>query len=239
VVPQNRKTFVIPSEVEGCTKPGTVFDPSPLLRTGSAQTDGSLFTVSQMKQTSLPRGFNANKTGYMLSLRAILFTLLVPGSVVGLIPDALVHRWPIGYEPGLVRYIGLAFILVGLFFYTSSTVAFLTKGRGTPAIWFTKPIRFILGEEPRNLVVKSLYLVTRNPMYLGVTAIVFGEAIWSGKEILFPYAVLLWFFFHFIIILVEEPHLRRLYGTEYERYCRMVPRWIGFRKRSDENGHDT
>lgn len=175
----------------------------------------------------------------VLALRAALFTVLVPGTAVVLIPYVPVERWPDRYTFGQLQYIGLAFILAGLFFYAASAFAFLTKGRGTPTIWFTKPIRFILGEEPQNLVTISLYLLTRNPMYLGVTAIVLGEALWLEKKVLLPYSMLLWVFFHLIIILVEEPHLRRLHGTEYETYCRTVPRRFGFRKRSDEKGDKT
>ncbi len=76
-------------------------------------------------------------------------------------------------------------------------------------------------------------------MYLGITVLVLGEALWFGQKILLPYTVFLWFFFHFIIIFLGEPHLRRLHSTVYETYCRVVPRWFGFRKCSDEQGYDT
>lgn len=32
--------------------------------------------------------------------------------------------------------------------------------------------------------------------------------------------------FHFVVLVVEEPSLRRLFGAEYEEYCRTVRRWI-------------
>jgi protein-S-isoprenylcysteine O-methyltransferase Ste14 len=34
-------------------------------------------------------------------------------------------------------------------------------------------------------------------------------------------------FFHLVVRLVEEPHLRAMHGPAYEIYCRAVPRWLG------------
>ena len=175
----------------------------------------------------------------MLFMRAVLFTILVPGTVAGYLPYIIAQRWPDQFDFGIVQHIGLLLITAGVLLYGMSTFLFLTEGKGTPAIWFTKPLRAVLGEEPQTLVLNGLYQRTRNPMYLGVIVLVLGEAFWFGKKILLPYTVFLWVFFHFIIILVEEPHLRHLYGTEYETYSRTVPQWIGFRKRSDEKGHET
>ena len=28
------------------------------------------------------------------------------------------------------------------------------------------------------------------------------------------------------VLLYEEPHLRKIFGADYEEYCRNVPRWI-------------
>jgi protein-S-isoprenylcysteine O-methyltransferase Ste14 len=32
--------------------------------------------------------------------------------------------------------------------------------------------------------------------------------------------------FHLFVRLYEEPHLRRVFGAEYEAYCRRVGRWL-------------
>jgi protein-S-isoprenylcysteine O-methyltransferase Ste14 len=32
--------------------------------------------------------------------------------------------------------------------------------------------------------------------------------------------------FHILIVIFEEPVLKRTFGTAYEQYCRSVPRWI-------------
>lgn len=168
----------------------------------------------------------------MLIIRTILFTLLVPGAVVGLFPYLLSGRWPEQLDIGLFRYTGFVFIMVGVIFYVASTMKFMTEGKGTPAIWFTKPIRFLIGEAPRSLVPHGLYRFTRNPMYLGVIATVLGEAIWLEKTILLYYTAFIMLFFHLIVVFVEEPHLRKLHGHGYLAYCRTVPRWIGARRKT-------
>ena len=169
----------------------------------------------------------------MLTLRAILFTILIPGTIAGYLPWSLATGSPQRLEIGPLRYIGLLVMFVGILFYAASAYSFVTKGKGTPAIWFTKPIRFIIGEEPRALVLSGLYRFTRNPMYLGVVSTVLGEAIFFEKQVLLAYAVSLWLIFHFVIIVVEEPHLRDREGDAYEAFCRRVPRWIGFGTKRD------
>ena len=167
----------------------------------------------------------------MLILRAIIFTILIPGTIAGYLPWSLATGSPQHFEIGPLRSIGLLVMLAGILFYAASAYFFVTKGNGTPAVWFTKPIRFIIGEEPRTLVLSGLYRFTRNPMYLGVVSTVLGEAILFEKQILFTYAASLWLIFHFVIIVIEEPHLRDREGETYEAYCRSVPRWIGFGKK--------
>jgi protein-S-isoprenylcysteine O-methyltransferase Ste14 len=166
----------------------------------------------------------------MLLLRALLFTILVPGMVGGYLPYVIVQRWPDQFDFGIVHSVGLLLIAVGLLLYGICTFLFLTKGRGTPTIWFTRPFRAILGEEPRMLVSHGLYQRTRNPMYLGVTLLVFGEALWFANVALCVYTVALWIFFHGVVVFIEEPHLKARGGQQYAMYCSKVPRWFGFRK---------
>ena len=91
-------------------------------------------------------------------------------------------------------------------------------GRGTPA-----PIA-----PPQRLVVVGFYRYVRNPMYVGFLAgwvglwVVFGRAN-SGALIVACVAVLAVALF---VRLYEEPHLRKVFGADYETYCRNVPRWL-------------
>jgi protein-S-isoprenylcysteine O-methyltransferase Ste14 len=37
-------------------------------------------------------------------------------------------------------------------------------------------------------------------------------------------------FIHLLLVLWEEPDLRRRFGSEYDSYCQAVPRWVGRRR---------
>jgi len=102
----------------------------------------------------------------------------------------------------------------------------ICKGKGTPTIWFAKKLKFLIGEEPIKMVSSGLYKMSRNPMYLGVLNIALGEAIFFESEAILFYTGILIIFFHLIVIVFEEPHLKKKYGQEYENYTKQVPRWF-------------
>ena len=116
-------------------------------------------------------------------------------------------------------------VAAGASIYSVCLLGFLTAG-GTPAIFFTRHLRFLIGEEPRRLVEGGLYRVSRNPMYIGVLLVVFGQAILFGSERLAEYGLAVAVIFHLVVVYVEEPHLRRERGASYQEYCRRVRRWL-------------
>ncbi len=157
----------------------------------------------------------------MLWVRGLIFTALVPAVIAWYVPrriDPCVRRWDAGW----------LLIAPGILIYLMCLIRFLSAG-GTPAIFFTRPLRFLIGQEPRALVADGLYRFSRNPMYVGVVLAVFGQAILYASPRLALYGVFLCACFHAVIVLIEEPHLRRQNGEPYLRYCRTVPRWIRFR----------
>jgi len=91
-------------------------------------------------------------------------------------------------------------------------------GHGTPA-----PI-----VPPKKLVVVGFYRYVRNPMYVGFITgwvglwIVFGRA--NRVAIAVAFAVVLGV--NLFVLWYEEPHLRKVFGAEYEEYCGNVRRWI-------------
>lgn len=91
-------------------------------------------------------------------------------------------------------------------------------GHGTPAPF----------APPRKLVVVGFYRYVRNPMYVGFFIgwiglwIVFGRA--SVAAIIGAAAVVLGV--HLFVLFYEEPTLKRLFGADYEEYCRNVSRWV-------------
>jgi len=93
---------------------------------------------------------------------------------------------------------------------------FAETGLGTPA-----PI-----DEPHVLIVKGLYRYVRNPMYVGVGCLIASRALfWQSFPVLI-YLIFVATCFHLFVIAYEEPHLKRVFGAEYEEYCRRVHRWL-------------
>ncbi len=97
-----------------------------------------------------------------------------------------------------------------------SFARFAFKGLGTPAPVFPT----------RHLVVSGLYRYVRNPMYLAVASVIFGQGLLFGDVRVLEYGVLVWLAFHLFVLLYEEPVLRRSFGAEYESFCAHVGRWI-------------
>lgn len=150
-----------------------------------------------------------------------MFSVLVPGTVVWWLPRSLIHcDWTMRHVTGWIP------LALGAILYISCTAQFLLRGKGTPNIFFARPLAFLIGREPLRLVHESIYRYSRNPMYVGVITMVFGEALLFGSRNLLFYAFALCIWFHLVVILIEEPHLRRKRGEEYREYCRKTPRWI-------------
>jgi protein-S-isoprenylcysteine O-methyltransferase Ste14 len=157
-----------------------------------------------MKQTSAAIG-------------AIAFFVAAPGIVAGLAPF-WINRWhwaAAAWDPLPVRSSGAAVIAIGLIALVECFVRFVHKGHGTPA----PPM------PTATLVVSGLYCHVRNPMYLGVFAIVAGQGLLFGDPWTLLYAACLWIGFTVFVQMYEEPTLRRTWGTQYYLYCANVPRW--------------
>lgn len=75
------------------------------------------------------------------------------------------------------------------------------------------------------LVVKGLYRYVRNPMYVAVSLLIFGQGLLFGSVPILRYGVIVFVGFHLFVMLYEEPALRRKFGKEYELYCENVRRW--------------
>ena len=78
----------------------------------------------------------------------------------------------------------------------------------------------------RTLVVSGLYHFVRNPMYVAVAAMIFGQAILFASWGVALYGVVIAAAFHTFVRLYEEPTLRRAYDEEYVAYCAATPRWV-------------
>ena len=85
-------------------------------------------------------------------------------------------------------------------------------------------------------VAPGLYRFSRNPMYVGVLLVVFGQSVLFASPRLAAYFCAVAIFFHLIVVFAEEPHLRATRGASYEMYCRAVPRWLGLPGRRRKTG---
>ena len=154
----------------------------------------------------------------MLLLKNLLFTVLVPATVAVYIPLRVLGGLERirGMSWRAVQSLGLTPLVLGVALYAWCVWNFAVVGRGTPA-----PV-----DAPKVLVTLGPYRHLRNPMYLGVLLLVLGEALLVGSRSILLYSGVLSFFFHPFILLVEEPVLRRQFGTSYDDYCTAVRRWV-------------
>jgi protein-S-isoprenylcysteine O-methyltransferase Ste14 len=151
--------------------------------------------------------------GRLLWLRALLSFLALPGVVAFAVPLVLLRadRWcGAGWAPG-AALAGLGFAIL-----LWCVRDFHAAGRGTLAPW----------DPPRHLVVVGLYRFVRNPMYVGVLALVAGWALLATSPLLGAYTVALALVFHLRVVSYEEPWCARTFGGEWSRYAAAVPRWV-------------
>jgi len=77
-------------------------------------------------------------------------------------------------------------------------------------------------------VVVGFYRYVRNPMYLGFFVgwaglwVVFGRLTMVAIKV----ASVMLLGVVLFVLLYEEPTLRKMFGAEYEEYCRNVRRWV-------------
>ena len=154
------------------------------------------------------------------SLGSAIFFVLAPGTVAGLVPW-WITEWHLRPASGnvallLLRWAGLALILVGLMPLVASFARFAWQGLGTLA-----PI-----VPPTRIVVGGFYAHVRNPMYVAVLVILLGEAMLFADDRLLLWAAAFWLLTHLFVLLYEEPALARAFGGDYATYRTNVPRWI-------------
>ncbi|MCC6368538.1 MAG: isoprenylcysteine carboxylmethyltransferase family protein [Bryobacterales bacterium] len=163
----------------------------------------------------------------MLLVRTLVFTILVPGFVAVWMPQWALGQWPERWAGfGSTAVPGWLLVFFGSSLYAQATARFFLDGKGTPAVWFTKPVAFLIGKEPERLVAGGLYRRTRNPMYLGVATSILGQGLIFHSTAVLAYGAIAWAVFHCAVLFIEEPHLRAREGESYLRFCREVPRWI-------------
>lgn len=153
----------------------------------------------------------------MVALKTLIFTIVAPGTLLGIVPWLLLQSSGEAVMPSLsIWLIGLIPFFVGAILYFWCAGAFTFIGKGTPA-----PI-----DAPVFLVREGPYRWVRNPMYIGVFTVLFGEVILFHSLLLAGYMLLMGMIVHLFVLFYEEPSLRHRFGESYETYLRTVPRWL-------------
>jgi protein-S-isoprenylcysteine O-methyltransferase Ste14 len=139
-----------------------------------------------------------------------LFMVAVPCLAHWLAPT------PVWLPAWLRRGAGVVLCGAGVAVWVVCLDAFSRRGRGTP---------FPL-DAPARLVTAGPFGITRNPLMTAELTVIWGEAVFFGGLGLLVYALVASVAAHVVVVRVEEPELHARFGSEYEAYCRRVPRWL-------------
>ena len=155
----------------------------------------------------------------MIFLRSLAMGIVLISLWTWFVPRALGFHLRADFAVAQLRTsLGICLFAAGIVLWLACLVQFAFEGRGTLV-----PI-----DAPRHLVVGGLYRYVRNPMYLAVAILLFGEAVALAR--LDRYVLIYFVSLAAVTILFvrfyEEPHLRRLFGAEYDEYCAHVRRWL-------------
>ena len=139
-----------------------------------------------------------------------LFSVFIPRELLSL----NLELFPVNI--GAVRYCGLISIIIGTVMNLRCYGELIFSGKGTP-----DPLL-----PTEKLVSRGLYQFIRNPVYVGLFLILFGEAVLFMSAVLLVYSLLWLLVLNLIVVFIEEPSLKRKFGDAYNDYRQSVPRWI-------------
>jgi protein-S-isoprenylcysteine O-methyltransferase Ste14 len=150
-------------------------------------------------------------------VRALTYATLFIGFLLVFLPGRLLTGAGVARPVRLAspQLAGMVVAAAGAAIALWCILTFALVGRGTPAPF----------DPPRRLVVRGPYGHVRNPMYLGAGLALAGAALFYETGVLWAYAAGFLVLTHLLVVLYEEPTLRRIFGADYETYCRRVRRW--------------
>lgn len=117
---------------------------------------------------------------------------------------------------GLLLFVGIAGFVLGLVLVVGSLDRF-RRAKVRPEPW----------QPAARLIIAGLYRHSRNPMYLGMTALALGAAGTLTSAPAATGALTAALLIDRLVIRREEEYLLRAFGQAYAGYCRAVPRWLG------------
>ena len=123
------------------------------------------------------------------------------------------------------RLFGPVLVALGVIGYIMSIWRFIAEAAASP----------MLGDSGK-IITTGIYRYTRNPIYIFVWLILFGESLFFTSLDLLYYLIFWIVIFNLLVRFVEEPYMRSQFGEEYDNYCRKVHRWFPRLPRRGRNG---
>ena len=111
---------------------------------------------------------------------------------------------------------GAILVVVGAILVLACAGVFISRGRGTPAIF----------DAPRAFVAIGPYKYVRNPMYIGGLVLLIGFGLYERSISILFLTLPLFLLVHLFVLFYEEPTLTRKFGSSYQEYRKAVRRWI-------------
>lgn len=154
--------------------------------------------------------------------RHALAIALLPFVVTFVIPRWLAATYGVTFvvPPSLAGEVavalGVGLFLMGAALAVTSVFRFATDGDGTLAPW----------DPPRYFVASGPYRYVRNPMITGVCMVLCAQTLILRSTIHGAWALVFLAINAVYIPLIEEPQLRRRFGSDYDAYCAAVGRLL-------------
>jgi protein-S-isoprenylcysteine O-methyltransferase Ste14 len=118
--------------------------------------------------------------------------------------------------PEIAWILGVLIMAAGGLLALVCVVLFVVEGRGTPTFF----------DAPREFVAHGPYQFVRNPMYVGGDLLLIGFGLYHRSFSMLLFGCVWAYLAHLFVLYLEEPFLRRKFGSTYDRYCSTVPRWV-------------
>lgn len=125
--------------------------------------------------------------------------------------------------PAATVGLGMMMMFIGASVALSCIATFVVRGRGTPALF----------DPPRQFVAIGPYRYVRNPMYIGGFILLLGLAFYLRSVSIALMSLALIPVVHLLVVLHEEPSLKRKFDGPYENYLATVKRWLPRRPRTN------
>jgi protein-S-isoprenylcysteine O-methyltransferase Ste14 len=149
--------------------------------------------------------------------RAVTYATFFVGLLLVFLPKRLLSLAGVTPPESIAgqQVLGMILAVAGAALGIWCILAFVFIGQGTQAPF----------DPPKRLVIRGPYRALRNPMFAGAALALTGAAVYYGSSALIAYAVAFWLVMHLLVVLYEEPALRKTFGVEYANYCEKTGRW--------------